>query len=1170
HEGYTPVFFVPGEGGTLPRQFVLGSSIGMFLLTAFLTGSHRPASAFTYWYALALVAIAVGLLGILLQSTIGSLLPWAGRTALYLSGVFMLLAALASVREAKLWGVPLEESLRLATARLGEVFESISDGFVGIDAQWRYTYVNRAAERMLGKHRSELLDKNMWEVFPEAIGGKAYQALHQVHTERITVEFEDFDPVVQRWFGNRAFPDPGGGIAIYFQDITQRKQAEAQLQKNQETFIQLIERAPFGIYIVDANFRITHMNAGSQAQAFKNVRPVIGREVSEAMRILWPEPVAADILAHFRHTLDTGEPYYSANFAHPREDIKMVEAYEWELQRITLPDGQHGVVCYYYDSTRLRQSEQALRASEGRTAADLEAMRRLQQVGSFCARRESAFADCLRELLEAAIFLTEADKGNIQLLDARSNLLTLAAHQGFEQPFLDFFAAVSVEEGSACGAVLRAGRRIIVQDVTESEMFAGQPSRRVLLAARVRAMQSTPLIGSGGKVLGMISTHYVRPHAPDDRALRFLDLLARQAADYLERQQAEQAVQASSNELRQTLKTAAVGLVRVGRDLRYISANPAYAEIAGVDLDRIVGRPLFEVMGAEALAVIRPYIERVLRGERVEYEAELPWASAGPKCIHVVYSPWIDAGGETTGWVASVTDVTARKQAEESARKAQEIFKLAHSIGRIGHWEWNSLTNENKWSPEIEALYGLPPGGFASTYEAWAKLLHPDDLPKAEEAVRRAMETGKYFTEFRVIWPDGSVHWLEARAHVFKDDDDKPVRIMGVNMDVTERKRIEETLQEADRRKDEFLATLAHELRNPLAPIRNGLQLMRLAAGNTDAVEQARAMMERQLTQMVRLVDDLMDLSRISRGKIELRKEHVPLSAVVNSAVETTHPLLEAMGHELALTLPEQPVILDADFTRLAQVFSNLLNNAAKYSGPGGHIRLVAERQGSDVVVSITDTGVGIPPDKLTSIFEMFSQVDCALEKSQGGLGIGLTLVKRLVELHEGTIEAHSDGMGKGSEFMVRLPVVIEAPHPQAVRHDEPAPQASHRILIVDDNRDSADSLAMMLQFMGNEIRTAYDGQEAVAVAGDFRPGVVLLDIGLPKLNGYEACRRIRVQPWGKDIVLIAVTGWGQDEDRRRSREAGFDHHMVKPVDPNALRKLLTGLEATDVVLRSS
>ncbi len=300
------------------------------------------------------------------------------------------------------------------------------------------------------------------------------------------------------------------------------------------------------------------------------------------------------------------------------------------------------------------------------------------------------------------------------------------------------------------------------------------------------------------------------------------------------------------------------------------------------------------------------------------------------------------------------------------------------------------------------------------------------------------------------------------------------------------------------------------------------------------------------------------------------RKERVALSAVVNSAVETTRPLLEAMGHELALMLPEQPVILDADFTRLAQVFSNLLNNAAKYSGPGGHIRLAAERQGSDVVVSVTDTGVGIPTDKLTSIFEMFAQVDGSLEKSQGGLGIGLTLVKRLVEMHEGTIEAHSDGMGKGSEFLVRLPVVIEVPHAQAVRHDEPALQSSHRILIVDDNRDSADSLAMMLQFMGNEIRTAYDGQEAVAVAGDFRPDVVLLDIGLPKLNGYEACRRIRVQPWGKDLVLIAVTGWGQDEDRRRSHEAGFDHHMVKPVDPHVLRKLLSGLEADEVVLRSS
>ena len=393
--------------------------------------------------------------------------------------------------------------------------------------------------------------------------------------------------------------------------------------------------------------------------------------------------------------------------------------------------------------------------------------------------------------------------------------------------------------------------------------------------------------------------------------------------------------------------------------------------------------------------------------------------------------------------------------------------------------------------------------------------------------------------------------------------------IVSTAIDITERKRMEEQLRtlaaelsEADRRKDEFLAMLAHELRNPLAPIRNGLQLIKLAGGQAATIEQARSMMERQLTQLVRLVDDLMDISRITRGKIELRKEWVQLTAVVNNAVEISRPLIEEMGHKLTVTLPRQPMVVEADQTRLAQVFSNLLNNAAKYSDRGGHITLAVERQGSDVVVLVKDTGIGIAADQLPRIFGMFTQVDHSLEKSQGGLGIGLTLVKRLVEMHGGRVEARSDGPGNGSEFIVRLPVVVEASIPQeSGGEEEKPPKSSLRILIVDDNRDGADSLGMILRVMGNETRTAYDGQEGVNVAEEFRPEVVLFDIGMPKLNGYEACRRIREQPWGKGVVLIAVTGWGQDDDRLRSHEAGFDHHMVKPVDPQALMKMLAGLQ---------
>ena len=322
-------------------------------------------------------------------------------------------------------------------------------------------------------------------------------------------------------------------------------------------------------------------------------------------------------------------------------------------------------------------------------------------------------------------------------------------------------------------------------------------------------------------------------------------------------------------------------------------------------------------------------------------------------------------------------------------------------------------------------------------------------------------------------------------------------------------------LSEADRRKDEFLATLAHELRNPLAPIRNGLQLLKLTDQGGEVIEQVRAIMERQLEQMVRLVDDLLDVSRITRNNLELRRGRVELSAILASAVETSGPLIEASGHVLTISVPPPPIYVDADLTRLAQVFTNLLNNAARYTEHGGRIWLTAERHGEEVVVTVKDTGFGIPAPMLPKVFDMFTQVDQTLERSQGGLGIGLTLVRRLVDLHGGTVAAFSEGPGCGSEFVVRLPALIGNPESlPASTVSEPAPTTAYRILVVDDHRDT-----------GNETLTVFDGLEAVDAAKTFQPDVVLLDIGLPKLNGYEAARRTREQPWGKTMVLVALTG---------------------------------------------
>ncbi|HEX7025774.1 MAG TPA: ATP-binding protein [Gammaproteobacteria bacterium] len=369
-------------------------------------------------------------------------------------------------------------------------------------------------------------------------------------------------------------------------------------------------------------------------------------------------------------------------------------------------------------------------------------------------------------------------------------------------------------------------------------------------------------------------------------------------------------------------------------------------------------------------------------------------------------------------------------------------------------------------------------------------------------------------------------------------------------------RRREQYEREADRRKDEFLATLAHELRNPLAPIHNAIMVLKLAYNDRATFDRSTEMIERQMTQLVRLIDDLLDVSRISRGKLDLRPERVELASIIHQAVETCRPMANIAGEEVTVSLPPEPIYLDADPIRLLQVISNLLNNAFKFGGERCRIRLAAERRDSDVVITVKDNGIGIPPDKLESIFDMFSQVDQSLERSQGGLGIGLTLARRLVELHGGSIEARSEGLGKGSELVIRLPVAGQAWPPEEPQ-DVIRPSGKRRILVVDDNRDSAESLTALLSLTGNETFVAYDGEEALDAATRYCPDVILLDIGLPKLNGFDVCRRIREYRWAKNVLIIALTGWGQKEDRRKSAEAGFDSHLVKPVDHAELMNLL-------------
>jgi PAS domain S-box-containing protein len=469
------------------------------------------------------------------------------------------------------------------------------------------------------------------------------------------------------------------------------------------------------------------------------------------------------------------------------------------------------------------------------------------------------------------------------------------------------------------------------------------------------------------------------------------------------------------------------------------------------------------------------------------------------------------------------------------------------------------------WNAGAERLFGY------SESEVLGKpilMLLPTDRYDEETEILRKLHAGERIEHFETVrvTKDGRRIDISITVSPIRDADGNIVGASKVARDITERKHAEAALKEAARRKDEFLAILAHELRNPLAPIRNSLHLLRLTRSEDESMQKIGDMLERQVGHMVRLVDDLLEVSRITRGKIELRKEQVDVSSVLSSAVETSQPIVDAAGHELAVSIPPESLVLDGDPVRLSQVLANLINNAAKYTDRNGHIWVNVRRDGNDVLISVKDDGTGILADRLPHVFELFTQVDQERSRSQGGLGIGLALVKSLVEMHGGSVQAQSAGRSMGSEFTVRLPLAAEAELNSSANVGKPSNDAlvRRRILVVDDNRDAAEIMGMLLKVLGADVEKAFGGEEALAKMDTFQPNVVLMDIGMPEMDGYEVARRIRKNADFAHVTLIALTGWGQDEDRRRTQEAGFDYHLTKPADAGALQSLLNSLGEKD------
>jgi len=437
--------------------------------------------------------------------------------------------------------------------------------------------------------------------------------------------------------------------------------------------------------------------------------------------------------------------------------------------------------------------------------------------------------------------------------------------------------------------------------------------------------------------------------------------------------------------------------------------------------------------------------------------------------------------------------------------------------------------------------------------------MRPERLPMQTAIAQRTAVRN----EIEIVRPDGTIIYVQNDVEPLFDTHGRIYGCVSVIVDLTERRHAEMALREADRRKDEFLATLSHELRNPLAPIRAALEVMRLGRADPALLEKARATMERQLHQLVRLTDDLLDVSRITQDKVELKREHIDVRMVIQSAVEAMRPLVTDRGHSLRLDLPAEPLYVDADFTRVAQAFSNLLSNAAKYTNRGGSINVAASEHEGTAVVRVHDTGIGVPREMLSRIFDMFTQLQEDRDRSTTGLGVGLSLARRLVELHGGVIEAHSEGRGQGSEFVIRLPLAQVAADeaPFDAQPSRALPAGACRVLIAEDNIDAAEMMRIMLCFGGHDVKVATDGVQAVAIAEVVKPDIAFIDIGMPRMDGYEAARRIR-RVLGDRVMLVALTGWGQEEDKTRAREAGFDQHLTKPAEPEMLERIITDCAA--------
>jgi hypothetical protein len=1017
------------------------------------------------------------------------------------------------------------------------ILESITDAFFAVDEAWRFTYANAQAERVLERPPGDLLGKVLWDEYPGLVGSEFERIYRRAATQRIPGSVTAFYPDHGRWYEVHAYPAPDGGVSIYFRNVSDQKQAEEQLRRSHDTFYNLIQNNPFGVYVVDADFRLAEVSLGAQ-KVFAGIQPLLGRDFSEVLRAVWAEPFATEAIGRFRRTLETGEPYSSPSTIEQRQGTAEIESYDWRIERVMLPDGRHGVVCYFYDLSERLRLEAEVRASE--------------------ARRSTALA-----IAHLGTFEVDARTSTLALDDRSREIFGFGPGEGTRSE--EVFARIDPVDRPRVLAEGQASRRNLSR--LETEYRVNLPDGAVRYVASINDVIA----------------------GPDGQAERIFGVWA----DVTERRRAEEALLELAERferqwrLFERIASTTLDFIYVfDLEGRFLYANRRLLEVWGRTFEDAVGKSLYELGYPDwHMAELRQVIEtkQPIRGE-----VPFTGGSGISGFYEYIFTPVLDRKGEVEVIAGTTRDVTERKKAEEerqrlSAERDQQLRTFDTVLATLQEFVYlldhdGRFTYANK--PLLDLWRRTPAEAFGKSF---AELGYPPELVALHASqLAEVIRTGKPVRGENAFTDAAgrTGHFEYIFVPLFAADGSVEA-VGGASRDVTEQRRQaaarEELLAseraaraEAERQsriKDEFLATLSHELRTPLNAILGWSQVLRSRqTGSAEDIQRGLETIERNARAQTRIIEDLLDMSRIVSGKIRLDVQRVDLASVIEAAVGTVRHAADAKGVRLLLVLDPAAGPVAGDPARLQQVFWNLLSNSVKHSQRGGRVQVLLERVNSHLEVSVIDDGEGISPEFLPLVFDRFRQADSTTTRRHGGLGLGLSIVKQLVELHGGTVRAKSPGVGKGATFTVMLPLtpvhhdpapVGERRHPRADVDASVFPEAcvkltGVRVLVVDDELDARSLVQRLLEDCEAVVLTAASAPEALSLLLQEKPDVLVSDIGMPGEDGYSLIRKVRAleSDAGGEVPAVALTAYARSEDRTRAMLAGFQTHVAKPVEP--------------------